>query len=79
MREARKIERETGRSIAAVLMDFIFTAHKYPSLRLTAIRLYYDIITVRESSKKIEEHKYDHRVVVLPEIKRPKEGEIAEA
>ena len=79
MREARRVERETGRSIASVLLDFIFTAHKYPSLKLAAIRTYYDLVTVRESHKKVEEHKYDHRVIVLPEIKRPTEDEVAQA
>jgi len=77
--EARKRQRETGRSIADILLDFIYTTHKYPSLKLTAIRLYYDIITVREGHKTVEEHKYEHGVIVLPEIRRPSENEIPKA
>ena len=77
--EARRMEKETGKSVPGILLGLIFLPHKNPQLRLTAIKLYYDIVTVRESHKKVEEHKYDHRVVILPEIKRPKEEEMAKA
>jgi hypothetical protein len=77
--EARKRQRQTGRSIADILLDFIYVAHKHPQLKLTAIKLYYDIMTVREGHRTIEEHKYDNRVVILPEIKRPTEDELPKA
>jgi hypothetical protein len=76
---ARKMEKETGRGIADILLDFIYQAHKYPQLKLTAIKLYYDIMTVSSAHKTIEEHKYEHGIIILPEIKRPEDDEVAKA
>ena len=44
-----------------------------------AYRMYLDALIIKSSHKSIEEHKYDHGVVILPEIKRPTEDEIPNA
>ena len=65
--QARKKQKEDGRSIADILLEFIYQPQtadnsvKYPHLKLTAIKLFYDVVTVREGRKTVEEHKYDHK------------------
>ena len=44
-----------------------------------AYRIYLDAFIIRSSHRSIEEHTYDHRVVILPEIKRPEDDKIAKA
>ena len=46
---------------------------------LAASNLVANIIVVKSSYKQIDQHLYDHRVIVLPEIKRPKDDEVAKA
>lgn len=44
-----------------------------------AYRIYMDAFVIKSSHKTIEEYKYDNRVVILPEIKRPTEDGIPRA
>ena len=44
--------------------------------RLAALELYFKVIVIQESRKTVEEHKFDHGIVYLPELKPsvPKKG-----
>uniref|UniRef100_A0A6M3K6D5 Uncharacterized protein n=1 Tax=viral metagenome TaxID=1070528 RepID=A0A6M3K6D5_9ZZZZ len=78
MKVARKRAKETGRSIADILMDAIYNPEDEKT-KIVAIKLFYDVVTVRDSHKIVEAHQFDHRVLILPEIKRPKLEEIPQA
>jgi len=44
-----------------------------------AYRIYVDAFIIKSSHKTIEEHQYEHGIIILPEIKRPTEDEIPKA
>lgn len=46
---------------------------------LAASNIYLNAMVEKRSHKQIDQHLYDHRVIVLPEIKRPKDDEVAQA
>jgi len=66
--EARRKEKEEGKSIAEILLDIIYQGP--PQMKLAAVRLYYELLIVKEGHKTIEEHK-EHGIIILPEIRRP--------
>ena len=77
--EVHKREKEEKKTVWQVFLDFVFLPHKYPHLRLAAAKEIASHMLTKKSQKLQEEHKYEHRVVELPKIKRPKEDEIAQA
>jgi len=46
---------------------------------IVSYKIYLDAFVIKSTHKQIDEHHYDHRVVILPSIKRPKEDEIPQA
>lgn len=68
---ARKIQKETGKAIADILLEMIYGA-KTEQIKLAAIRLYYDVITVKEGFKTIEKHDYGPTIGLPPVKERPK-------
>jgi hypothetical protein len=69
---ARRIQKETGKAIADILLGVIYEA-KTEQIKLAAIRLYYDVITVKEGFKTVEKHDYGPLIGLPPIKERPKE------
>jgi len=66
--------------LAEILIKGTFKGKKVEVKDWTvAYKIYLDAFVIKSSHRTIEEHQYDHRVVILPEIKRPEEGEIPNA
>jgi len=66
--------------LAEILVKGTFKGKKVRVTDWTvAYRIYLDAFVIKSSHRTIEEHTYDHRVVILPEIKRPKDDEVAKA
>jgi hypothetical protein len=71
---ARRIERETGKAIADILLEMIHstgTDAKTQQIRLAAIRLFYDVITVKEGFKTVEKHDLGPTIGLPPIKERP--------
>jgi len=66
--------------LAEILIEGTFKGKKVEVKDwMTAYKIYLDAFVIKSSHRTIEEHTYDHRVVILPEIKRPKDDEVAKA
>ncbi|MBM4340329.1 MAG: hypothetical protein FJ110_12385 [Deltaproteobacteria bacterium] len=73
---ARRKQRETGKRIADILLEMIYDPQPDPKakqIKLTAIRVYYDVITVKEGFKTVEKHNYAPAIGLPPIKERPKE------
>ena len=66
--------------LAEILVKGTFKGKKVEVKDWTvAYKIYLDAFVIKSSHKTIEEHQYDHRVVILPEIRRPEDDEVAKA
>ena len=73
---ARKMQKETGRAIADILLEMIYSTGKdakTEQIKLAAIKLYYDVTTVKEGFKTVEKHDYGPTIGLPPMRERPKE------
>ena len=80
----KKAVKKAGKTPHDILAD-ILTTGKFLGKKVdvkdwnAAYKVYLDAFIIRSSHRSVEEHTYDHRVVILPEIKRPEPDEIPEA
>ena len=84
MEAIQRAAKEEGRGWEEVLADIVVKL-KFKEGRigirefLSAINLVANIIVVKSSHKQLDIGIHDDRVVILPEIKRPKDEEVAKA
>ena len=66
--------------LAEILIEGTFKGKKVEVKDWTvAYKIYLDAFVIKSSHRTIEEHQYDHGIIILPEIKRPTEDEVPQA
>jgi len=69
---ARKIQKSIGRSIADILLELIYYS-KTEQTKLAAIRLFYDVVAVKESHQTVEKHDFGPVIGLPPMKEKPKD------
>lgn len=79
IKAARKIAKETGQTVADILLALIYDT-KYKKYQVAALKVYFDAIIAKDRHEKVDVDIKDNRVAVyLPEIRQPDVREVPSA
>ena len=69
---ARTIQKNTGMSVGDILMRMIY-GKVSENIKLAALKLYYEIVTVKEGYQTVEKYDYGPTIGLPPLKEKPKE------